>query len=1070
MTLSDTTVASNSVGEGNGGAIDNYEGFLVVEHSTFDSNSAVIGGAIDNEAGTLEVYSSTFHSNSANFGAGISGYGGTTYVSNSTFTQNDASSQGGAVYVFDLAGLLRLTNSTFDDNEAGLGGGVYNAGAASVQLGSVLIAENNGGDLHGSFNSLGYNVIGSTSGATFSGDTATNLVNGAAQPINVEALADNGGPTETMALEAGSTSIGHGNCNSLSGIPPVTTDQRGVTRKFPCDVGAYETIVEPLTLGDSFQDNNVSISYVGNWGISTSGAYSGGTMHFTGQPGASLSFTMTGSAGNRLTIIRSTGPDRGNMQVCIGSGVCQTYSNYSQIPLYQQPLTILLPNAGTFTVTLTHQGTAGQYMDFDAVSLLSSPNKLNEGGSFQDSSGNISYSGQWISNSNASYAGGTAKYTGFPNNSYTLLLNATTGDRLEIIRTVGPDKGQMRVCFSEVFACQMVDNSNPITLYQQPFTISAPWTGVYPVTVTFTGSNGQYLDVDKLTLQSAPTILTVGNYFEDDSPNVTYNGVWISGSGPGYGGGTVHYTGQPGASVSFMVTVSAGDQLQIHRTGSPDHGLMQVCIGTQCTSFSNYNPIIAYGQPLNILMPNAGTFQVTLTNEGTSGQYMDFDEVFLGYAPGPLSEGTTYQETSSNLVYSGQWSVNNDPAYSGGQVVYTGEPNSTLTFNINGVAGHYLVLYRTLGPDKGPMEVCFSQIYDCQTISNSHGSTQYQQPISIELPWTAVYPVTIRFTGSVGQYMDIDKLALSSVQVLEAPEEPTATPTQEATETVTPEPTEEVTDTVTPIPTEVGTETPTPEATETVMPTETPTAEVTETAAPPTDTPTPEATETATPFPTLELPTALPFPTLALPTETPTPTITLEPLALPVYASMDDGAPDWSALSGWMLTPAAAYGGQGLGWQVTASNQADLLRWNRPLDLTTVQPGQTVWLSFESLLSSLQSTALVQASGDGIHWTTIGTVLPTIGWTQETFDLSGFVGQTVELQFVWQGVMGSDKASDSWWLDEVSVVALAPVTREPTVAPPPPAASTEAPPAPISTEVPTPEPRNSINGADRGGD
>ena len=70
------------------------------------------------------------------------------------------------------------------------------------------------------------------------------------------------------------------------------------------------------------------------------------------------------------------------------------------------------------------------------------------------------------------------------------------------------------------------------------------------------------------------------------------------------------------------------------------------------------------------------------------------------------------------------------------------------------------------------------------------------------------------------------------------------------------------------------------------------------------------------------------------------PTPTLEPLELPVYASMDDGAPDWQALSGWTLTPDAAFRAQGLGWKVMADNQVDVLRWNRALDLTTVLPGQ----------------------------------------------------------------------------------------------------------------------------------
>ena len=51
-------------------------------------------------------------------------------------------------------------------------------------------------------------------------------------------LADNGGPTQTLALLAGSPAIdaGSGDC------PPPATDQRGVTRPqgAACDIGAYE--------------------------------------------------------------------------------------------------------------------------------------------------------------------------------------------------------------------------------------------------------------------------------------------------------------------------------------------------------------------------------------------------------------------------------------------------------------------------------------------------------------------------------------------------------------------------------------------------------------------------------------------------------------------------------------------------------------------------------------------------------------------------------------------------------------------------------------------------------------
>jgi hypothetical protein len=46
-------------------------------------------------------------------------------------------------------------------------------------------------------------------------------------------LADNGGPTKTMALLAGSPAIGGG-----AGCP--STDQRGEPRKGACDIGAYQ--------------------------------------------------------------------------------------------------------------------------------------------------------------------------------------------------------------------------------------------------------------------------------------------------------------------------------------------------------------------------------------------------------------------------------------------------------------------------------------------------------------------------------------------------------------------------------------------------------------------------------------------------------------------------------------------------------------------------------------------------------------------------------------------------------------------------------------------------------------
>jgi hypothetical protein len=48
-------------------------------------------------------------------------------------------------------------------------------------------------------------------------------------------LASNGGPTQTEAIPATSPAV-----DADSSCPPPATDQRGVKRGQPCDIGAYE--------------------------------------------------------------------------------------------------------------------------------------------------------------------------------------------------------------------------------------------------------------------------------------------------------------------------------------------------------------------------------------------------------------------------------------------------------------------------------------------------------------------------------------------------------------------------------------------------------------------------------------------------------------------------------------------------------------------------------------------------------------------------------------------------------------------------------------------------------------
>lgn len=252
-----SSVFTSNTASGRGGAIYNansqptpaLSGKLTVSETSFSVNAGLFGGAIYNNGDSVSLFASTLSNNHA-FAAGGAIFNSpvTTAVmtiSNSTLTGNTSSGDSGAVYT---NGHLTVIFSTVTANSAPLGGGIKNGIAVPYDLGSSIVAANSAPtnpDLAGQVNSLGYNVIGDTSGVTITGDTTSNLTDAAAQPLNLGVLQDNGGTTLTMALNEGSVAVGHGNCETLPGIAPITTDQRGVMRKMPCDVGAYESSFTP---------------------------------------------------------------------------------------------------------------------------------------------------------------------------------------------------------------------------------------------------------------------------------------------------------------------------------------------------------------------------------------------------------------------------------------------------------------------------------------------------------------------------------------------------------------------------------------------------------------------------------------------------------------------------------------------------------------------------------------------------------------------------------------------------------------------------------------------------------
>jgi hypothetical protein len=257
VTITNCTFIENSANDGDadGGGISNRSGGTVtITNSTFTSNSAGgrDGGGIANR-GTLSVTNSTFAWNSADYGGGGIANRGTLSVTNSTFANNRATTGGGGGISTIDGGTLMISNSTLSGNRANYGGGIANApypGGGIDNNGTIAATNNifsgnsaddsmNDGNCYGRVTDAGHNIADDGS-CGFSGTSLANT-----NPLLDSAgLANNGGSTQTIAIEPNSPAVNAGD-ESVCAAPPVNNlDQRGFVRPGTgatrCSIGAYE--------------------------------------------------------------------------------------------------------------------------------------------------------------------------------------------------------------------------------------------------------------------------------------------------------------------------------------------------------------------------------------------------------------------------------------------------------------------------------------------------------------------------------------------------------------------------------------------------------------------------------------------------------------------------------------------------------------------------------------------------------------------------------------------------------------------------------------------------------------
>ncbi|MFP3940547.1 MAG: IPTL-CTERM sorting domain-containing protein [Thermoanaerobaculia bacterium] len=223
-------------GAGLGGVLFNHFGTATLRNSTLSGNAARggdgsgggagLGGAVFNLGGAITAESSTLAGNAVEGGAGDGGNG------------EDGQGAGGAIF------------HHFQDDGVGNTIASTDAPGTTLTLEDSILADstadpadppdpNTFGAGNDCFATAGTTVIHQGANLIESNATGANACGSAAVTADplLAALADNGGPTETMALDQASPAF-----DAAAGCPPPAIDQRGIPRpqEAACDLGAYE--------------------------------------------------------------------------------------------------------------------------------------------------------------------------------------------------------------------------------------------------------------------------------------------------------------------------------------------------------------------------------------------------------------------------------------------------------------------------------------------------------------------------------------------------------------------------------------------------------------------------------------------------------------------------------------------------------------------------------------------------------------------------------------------------------------------------------------------------------------
>ncbi|MEZ4670967.1 MAG: CSLREA domain-containing protein [Anaerolineae bacterium] len=628
---------------------------------------------------------------------------------------------------------------------------------------------------------------------------------------------------------------------------------------------AFDVTLAPQPLGiGSYEETNVNLTYSGNWQTYSGTGPKGGSMKYTNAVNASVSFSVVNTA-ERVIIYRTQANGYGPVGVYVDGVLYGTMPTSTTLTWGAPYVISLTPNGSPRTIEL--RNTTSQYLGFEAFDVTLAPQPLGIG-SYEETNVNLTYSGNWQTYSGVGPKGGSMKYTNDPTAKVSFIV-ANTAERVVIYRTQANGYGPVEVYVDGVLYATMP--GSPTLMWSVPYVVNFAPNGS-PRTIELRNTSSQYVGFEAFDVALAPQPLGLGSY-EETNPDVVYSGNWQSYSGTGPKGGSLNYTNDVHAGLSFSV-VSSAERVVLYYTQASGYGPVTVyadgvLYGTLPTSTT-----LSWGVPFTIYLTPTGNPHLISLNNG-SPQYMGFEAFdVLGAGPAPTNTPAvpalgvgSYEETNGSLIYNGTWQTFSGVGPKGGSMKYSNDPSAKVSLLIADNVGQ-ITVYWTQNTVYGPMAL-YQDVNGSTTLIGTMPGTG---PLVWGKATTFILPAgsnrRLELRNMSASYIGFEAFDLLAATVTATP---TVIPTASLTLTVSPSPSPTYTPSLTFTPGPSPTHTPPP------LPTFTFTPSATQPPVPTvTFTPSATYTHTATATPTQDMPTVTFTPT-PTPTATVTPTSTTAP-------------------------------------------------------------------------------------------------------------------------------------------------------------------------------------------------